>query len=178
MAVRAFGDQAPDIAASAYIDASAVVIGDVAIGPESSIWPLTSIRGDVHSIRIGARTNIQDGCVLHVTHDGPYTPGGEPLSVGNDVTVGHRAILHACTVGDLCLIGMGATLLDGVVVEPRCMVAAGSLIPAGKTLQEGTLWKGSPARFARELTAEELEQLAYSARHYVELKDQYLTSQP
>jgi carbonic anhydrase/acetyltransferase-like protein (isoleucine patch superfamily) len=132
------------------------------------------LRGDVNEIEIGARTNVQDGSVLHVTHDGPYSPGGRPLIVGDDVTVGHAVTLHACTVGDRCLIGMNSCILDGAVLEPDVMLAAGSLVSPGKRLESGALYRGSPARRARDLTEQELEMLRYSAAHYVRLKDKYL----
>ena len=117
------------------IDPSAVVMGDVALGDDVSVWPHAAMRGDVQVIRIGARTNIQDGTVLHVTHDGPYNPGGFPLHIGEDVTVGHRALLHGCTVGNRVLIGMGAIIMDAVVVEDDVMIAAGALVTPGKRLR-------------------------------------------
>ena len=174
--VRSYADAAPRLGVRCYIDPAASVIGDVELGEDVSFWPAAVARGDVNFIRIGARSNIQDGAVLHVTHDGPYTPGGAPLIVGCDVTVGHGAILHACTIEDLCLIGMHATVLDGVVVERGAMVGAGALVSPGKRVGAGELWLGSPARFARKLSARELEQLAYSAQHYVRLKDRYLAA--
>ena len=130
----------------------------------------------MNAIRIGARTTVQDACVLHVTHDGPYTPGGIPLTIGDDVTVGHRVLLHACTIGDRCLVGMGAVVMDGVVVEPDVFIAAGTLVPPGKRLASGFLYRGSPAQQARPLTPDELEMLKYSAQHYVRLKDRYLAN--
>ena len=172
--VRTWLGLAPRLGARCYIDPLACVIGDVELGDDVSFWPCAVARGDVHHIRIGARTNIQDGAVLHVTHDGPYTPGGFALIVGADVTVGHGAILHACRIGDGCLIGMHATVLDGAVVEPGAMVGAGALVAPGKRVPAGELWLGNPARSARRLSAREHEQLLYSARHYVELKDRYL----
>ena len=175
MTIRSYRDIVPQIHARVYVDEAAVVIGDVVIGEDSSVWPMTVIRGDVEKIRIGRRTNLQDGCILHVTHDGDFSPGGFPLTVGDDVTAGHRATLHACTIGNLCLIGMSATIMDGAVVEDRVIVGAGSLVPPGKVLQSGHLYVGSPARKARALKREELDFLGYSALHYVKLKDQYLT---
>lgn len=173
MTIRPFNGTTPKIAASAYIDEAAVVIGDVHIGEDSSIWPMVAARGDVHHIRIGARTNIQDGSVLHVTADNQFNPGGYPLTIGDEVTVGHGAILHACTVEDLCLIGMGATVLDGAVVRSQAMVAAGSLVPPGKVLEGGYLWVGSPVKQARPLKPAELEYLSFSAQHYVALKNRH-----
>lgn len=173
MGIRVFADILPEIAATAYIDPQAVVIGDVVVGADSSLWPMAVARGDVNAIRIGERSNIQDGTVLHVTHDHEGAPGGHPLYIGDEVTVGHNVTLHGCTVGERCLIGMGAVVLDGAVLEPEVLLAAGSLVSPGKTLEGGHLYRGSPARPARALTAAEREQLAYSARHYVALKDRY-----
>ena len=137
--------------------------------------PRTEISGgDVNAITIGARTSIQDGSVLHVTHDGPYRPGGRALIVGSDVTVGHRVTLHACTIGNACLIGMGSILLDDVIVEDRVMIGAGTLVSPGKRLETGGLYVGSPAKRVRELKQSELDFLTYSAAHYVKLKDEYL----
>lgn len=173
MTIRSYKGKQPEIAESAFVDETALVIGDVTIGEDSSIWPMTVARGDVHSITIGERTNIQDACVCHVTHDGKYTPGGYPLVVGNDVTVGHRVTLHACTVGDLCLIGMSATIMDGAVIGSQAIIAAGALVPSGKELEGGYLYVGTPVRRVRALTDEELESLEYSARHYVKVKNSY-----
>lgn len=171
MAIRSYHDIQPKIAVSAYVDASAVVIGDVSLGEDSSVWPLTVIRGDVNRIRVGARTNLQDNSVLHATHDGKYTPGGFALTVGDNVTVGHRVILHACTVGDLCLVGMGSIIMDGAILESKIMLAAGSLVPGGKHLEGGYLYMGSPVKQVRTLTDDEIESLQYSADHYVEVKN-------
>jgi len=161
------------VGARAWIDPSAVVIGRVDIGEDASLWPTAVARGDVNFIRIGPRSNIQDGSVLHVTHDGPYSPGGLPLLIGEEVTVGHRVMLHACTVGDRCLLGMSSTVMDGAVLEDEVLLAAGSLVPPGKRLAAKSLYRGSPARRVRALSAEELEMLRYSAAHYVRLKERY-----
>ena len=174
MTIRRFENLTPTIDASSYIDAAALVIGDVAIGADSSLWPFVVARGDVNSIRIGARTNIQDHSVLHVTHDGPYNPGGHALEIGDDVTVGHRVILHGCTVGDRCLIGMGSNILDGAVIPPHTFIAAGSLVPPGRELEGGYLWMGSPVEKRRALRDEELAAIAYSAQHYLRLKNRHL----
>lgn len=171
--IRAFEGFIPQIDSSAYIDESAVVTGDVVIGKDSSIWPCCSVRGDIHSIRIGERSNIQDGSILHVTHDSEFAPGGFSLTVGNDVTVGHNVVLHACTVEDLCLIGMGSVLLDGSVVQSGAQVGAGSLVPPNKVLEGGYLWLGSPVKKIRELTDKEKAFFAYSSRHYVDLKNRH-----
>ncbi len=173
MSIRSFKGISPEIADSAYIDESAVVIGDVVIGEDCSVWPMTVIRGDVHTIRIGKRTNIQDGSILHVSHDGKYAPGGFPLSIGDDVTIGHGAIVHACTVGNSCLIGMSATIMDGAVLGDKSILGAGALVPTGKKLEGGYLYMGSPVKQVRELKQEELEFLEYSAEHYAKLKDEY-----
>ena len=173
MTTRKFENKSPDIHPSVYVDDTALVIGDVIIGEDSSVWPMTVIRGDVHSIRIGKRTNIQDASVLHVTHDGEFSPGGFPLTVGDDVTVGHRVILHACSVGNLCLIGMSATIMDGAVLGDKVIVGAGSLVPTGKELESGCLYVGSPVKKVRELTEKELKFLEYSAKHYAKLKEQH-----
>ncbi len=159
-----------------YIDDSAQVIGRVHCGDDVSFWPASVARGDVDAIVIGPRTNIQDGSVLHVTHDGRYTPGGIPLRIGAEVTVGHRVILHACDVGDRCLIGMGAIVMDGAVLEDEIILGAGSLVTPGKRLEARSLYRGSPARRVRGLTGDEIDQLAYSAQHYVRLKDLYLAA--
>ena len=174
MSLRPYRGQLPQLGQRVFVDEAAVVIGDVMLGDDSSVWPCAVVRGDVSPIRIGARTSVQDGAVLHVTHDGPYSPGGRGLFIGDDVTLGHGVILHACTIGKACLIGMGAVLLDGVVLEDEVMVAAGTLVPPGKHLPARTLWAGNPARELRPLTAAQVEQLYYSARNYVKVKDEYL----
>lgn len=171
--IRSFQGITPAIGKGVYVDESAQVIGDVTIGEDSSVWPLTVIRGDVNKITIGARTNIQDNSCLHVTHDGPYTPGGVALVIGDEVTVGHGVILHACTIGDRCLIGMGAIVMDKVVMEDECFVAAGSVVPPNKRLKRRWLYRGSPAVAVRELTAQEIENLTYSAAHYVRVKNRH-----
>lgn len=164
----------PKLSASVYVDEAAVVIGDVEIGDDSSIWPSTVVRGDVNHIRIGSRTNIQDGSVLHVTQPGDGTPEGFPLYVGNNVTVGHGVVLHACTVEDNCLIGMGATLLDGAVIHSQVLVGAGSLVPPGKELESGYLWLGNPVKKIRPLNDKEMAWFEHSAENYVKLKNRYL----
>jgi len=172
--VRAYRNVQPKLGANVYVDPAATVIGDVELGDDVSIWPGAVLRGDVERIRIGARTNVQDGSVVHVTHDGPYTPGGQPCIVGADVTIGHGAVIHACTIEDCCLIGMHATVLDGAVVKRHAFVGAGALVAPGKVVGEGELWVGNPARCVRSLSETEIEALRYSARHYVELKNDYL----
>lgn len=178
MSLRAFGDDVPVLGDRVWIDPGAVVIGQVEIGDDASLWPMAVARGDVNTIRIGARTNVQDGSVLHVTHDGPYSPGGMPLVIGDEVTVGHRVMLHACTIGDRCLLGMSSTILDGATLEDEVFLGAGSLVPPGKRLAARSLYKGSPAQRVRALSDEELAMLRYSAAHYVRLKDRYLAAKP
>src|ERR1700750_305869 len=167
MNIRPYRNRLPKLGSGIYVDEAAVVIGDVELGDDVSLWPFAVARGDVNRIVIGARTNIQDGAVLHVTHDGPYTPGGAPLIIGADVTVGHGAILHACTIEDACLIGMHATVLDGVLVRKHAMIGAGAVVTPGKVVGEGELWLGNPARCVRTLSEKLIEQLYYSAKHYV-----------
>jgi carbonic anhydrase/acetyltransferase-like protein (isoleucine patch superfamily) len=176
MAIRKFNDKQPNIGKSVYIDDSAVVIGDVTVGDDVSIWPATVVRGDVERITIGEGTNVQDGSVLHVTHAGKYTGQGYPLTIGKGVTIGHRAVVHACTVGDYCLIGIGAIIMDGAVLEDYVMLGAGALVPPGKKLESGYLYVGSPAKQSRPLKDSEKEFLEYSSRQYINLKNEYLTS--
>jgi carbonic anhydrase/acetyltransferase-like protein (isoleucine patch superfamily) len=174
MSVRKFENISPRIAATAYVDETALVIGDVSIADDASLWPQVVARGDVNSIEIGARTNIQDGSVLHVSHDSEFAPGGFPLRIGADITVGHQAILHGCTIEDRCLIGMAATVMDGAIVRAGAIVGAGSLVPPGRDLDGGYLWVGSPVRKVRPLSEKEVAFLEYSAAHYVELKNRHL----
>ncbi|MBE9568184.1 MAG: gamma carbonic anhydrase family protein [Proteobacteria bacterium] len=171
--IRGFERFTPEIAENAFIDESAVVTGNVVIGEDSSVWPCCSVRGDINSIIIGERTNIQDGSILHVTHDSEFAPGGSKLTIGNDITVGHNVVLHACTIEDFCLIGMGSVVLDGAVVQSGAMVGAGSLVPPNKVLEGGYMWLGSPVRRVRELTDKEKAFLKYSAEHYVDLKNRH-----
>lgn len=178
MAIRNYQGEEPKIHEDAYIDQAATVIGKVRIGAKSSLWPMSVARGDVNTIEIGRRTNIQDGSVLHVTHDGPYSEGGFPLAVGDDVTVGHNVTLHACTVESGCLIGMGSILMDGAVIKSGAIVAAGALVPPGKILEGGYLWIGSPVKRARSLTTEEHESIMYSAEHYTRLAEMHRKEQP
>lgn len=167
--IRSFEQHTPAIDPQAWLDPLSLVIGDVEIGAHSSLWPLVVARGDINRIRIGCETNIQDGCVLHNSHDGPYMPGGSPLLIGDRVTVGHRAILHGCHIGSGCLIGMGAIVMDKAVVEEGVIVGAGALVTPGKVLRSGFLYTGSPARQSRALSDTEREYLEYSAAHYVKL---------
>lgn len=174
MAIRTFAQHTPRLGERAFVDTSAVVIGDVEIGTDSSVWPLAVIRGDMHRIRIGKRTSVQDGSVLHITHAGPFNPDGFPLLIGDDVTIGHKVMLHGCTVGSRILIGMGSTVMDGAVVEDEVIIGAGSLVPPGKRLESGFLYVGSPVKQARPLTEKERSFFTYTAGNYVKLKDQHL----
>lgn len=158
----------PEVAASAFVEESARVIGEVAIGAESSVWFHVVIRGDVNSIRIGGRTNVQDGTVIHVTHD------THPTVIGNEVTIGHNATLHGCTVEDRCLIGMGAVILDGAVIGEESMVAAGAVVAPGTVIPPRTLALGAPARPKRPLSETEIAHLSQSARNYVGYMKDYL----
>ncbi len=174
MPVRSFQGHQPQFGQRVMIDPTSVVIGDVVLGDDVSVWPMTVIRGDMHRIRVGARTSIQDGSVLHITHAGPYNPDGHPLHIGDDVTIGHKALLHGCTVGNRVLVGMGAIIMDGAVVEDDVVIAAGCLVPPGKRLESGHLYVGSPARKARPLSEKEMSYFTYTAANYVKLKDQHL----
>lgn len=173
-AIRSFDNKTPALGQRVYIDPKSVVIGDVFLGDDVSVWPMAVIRGDVNSIKIGAMCSIQDSSVLHVTHEGPYTSKGYPLVLGQGVTIGHHAVLHGCTIDDFCLIGMGAIILDNVHIHHHVMVAAGSLVAPGKVLESGYLYLGNPAKAIRKLTPKELEHIDYSAQHYVRLKNKYL----
>ncbi len=174
MTVTAYLDILPILGARVYAHPSCQIIGEVSIGEDSSIWCNTVLRGDVNRIVIGKGTSIQDLAVGHVSHRTPDKPGGSPLLVGDYVTVGHSAILHGCTIGNECLIGMGAVILDDAVIPDCVMVGAGSLVPPGKTLESGMLYVGRPAKAVRPLTPEEVAHLRYSAEHYMRLKDDYL----
>ena len=173
MSIRKFKDKSPQIGNAVYIDESAVVIGDVILEDDVSVWPCAVIRGDVAPIVIGTGSSIQDGCVLHGTHQGKYSPDGFTVALGAGVTVGHRAMLHGCTIDDYSLVGVGSIVMDGSVVEDRVMIGAGSLVPPGKVLRSGNLYVGSPVRRIRQLNTEELEFLQYSGQHYVRLKNQH-----
>jgi len=174
--LRSYQGEAPTVGQRVWIDPASTVIGRVELADDVSIWPATVLRGDVNRIRVGRASNIQDGSILHVTHDGPYSPGGFPLEIGEQVTVGHAAVLHACTIGHRCLIGMGAIVLDGAVLGDDIMLAAGSLVSPGKQLDSGWLYRGRPAQPVRKLDEKQIQALRYSAEHYVRLKDQYLKS--
>ncbi|QFY44410.1 gamma carbonic anhydrase family protein [Candidatus Methylospira mobilis] len=176
MTIRSWQGDSPSVGAGVYIDADAVVIGSVQLADDVSIWPAAVVRGDVNSIAIGSGSNIQDGAVLHVTHAHEAAPSGFPLIIGRNVTVGHRAVLHGCTVGDHCLIGIGSIVMDGAVIEEYVMLGAGSLVAPGKRLESGYLYVGLPAKRIRPLGEEEKQFLRYSASHYVALKNECLAN--
>lgn len=176
-AIRCYQNYHPKLGEGVFVDPTALVLGDVEIGADSSVWPMTVIRGDMHRIRIGARTSIQDGSVLHITHAGPFNPDGYPLIIGDDVTVGHKAMLHGCRIGNRILIGMGAIVMDGAVIEDEVVLAAGSLVSPGKVLESGYVYRGSPAQKARPISDKEREFFKYSANNYVKLKNLHLQEQ-
>jgi len=165
----------PVLAAGAWVHPRATVIGEVSLGADASVWPGAVIRGDVNHIMVGEASNIQDGSVLHVSHKTPANPKGSPLIIGARVTVGHTVILHACTIADECLIGMGSIILDRAVIQSHVLLGAGSLVPEGKVLESGYLYLGRPAKRVRELTDEEIAYFNYSAQHYVALARSYVS---
>ena len=172
--IRPYKGITPSIGSRVYIDSSAVLVGEMTLSDDVSIWPLVAARGDVNTITIGARTNIQDGSVLHVTRKSPNNPQGNPLVIGEDVTVGHKCMLHGCQLGNRILVGMGAIIMDGVIIEDDVFIGAGSLVPPNKTLVSGYLYMGNPVKQARPLKESESAFLKQSAVNYVELKDDYL----
>jgi len=174
MAIRSYKGFTPSFNSSVYIDESSVLVGDITLGDNSSIWPLVAARGDVNYIRIGKRSNIQDGSVLHLSRATKSNPDGYPLIIGDDVTVGHKVMLHGCVLGNRILVGMGTIIMDNVVVEDDVIIGGGSLVPPNKRLESGYLYVGSPAKQARSLTEQELAFLKISADNYVSLKDEYL----
>ncbi|MDF1589314.1 MAG: gamma carbonic anhydrase family protein [Gammaproteobacteria bacterium] len=176
MVMKSFRGHSPKLGQGVWVDDSAVLIGDVEIGDDSSVWPLVSIRGDMHQIRIGIRTSIQDNSCLHITHASEFKPEGHPLIIGDDVTIGHLVMLHGCTIGNQVLVGMSSTILDGAVIEDQVLIGAGSLVPPGKRLESGYLYLGSPVKQIRPLTEDERVYLNYSASNYVKLKDAYLAA--
>jgi carbonic anhydrase/acetyltransferase-like protein (isoleucine patch superfamily) len=174
MTIRAYKGITPTLASGVYVDESSVLVGDIELAEDVSVWPLVAARGDVNYIRIGARTNIQDGSVLHLSRPSKGKPEGSPLIIGEDVTVGHKVMLHGCTLGNRILVGMGAIVMDDVIVEDEVIIGAGSLVPPGKRLQSGYLYVGSPVKQARPLNEAEKAFLAESAANYVLLKNEYL----
>ena len=176
MTIRTYQTNKPILEAGAYVDETALVIGDVHIGQDSSIWPFSVVRGDVNQIRIGQRTNVQDGCVLHVTHKYPALPEGHALHIGDAVTVGHKVVLHGCTIEDQVLIGIGAIVLDGAHIQKHVVIGAGTVVTQGKLLESGFLYFGAPVKKIRPLRDEEIAWLDYSANHYVKLKNNHSQS--
>ncbi|HCH69529.1 MAG TPA: gamma carbonic anhydrase family protein [Colwellia sp.] len=172
--LRSFQGITPAFGDRIYIDQSAVIVGDITLADDVSIWPLVAARGDVNTITIGARTNIQDGSVLHVTRKSEHNPNGNPLIIGADVTVGHKCMLHGCTLGDRILVGMGAIIMDGAIIENDVFISAGALVPPNKTLTSGYLYVGNPVKKMRPLKDSEAAFLKQSAINYVELKNDYL----
>lgn len=164
----------PTLGDGVYIDESAVIVGDITMMDDVSIWPLVAARGDVNKITIGARTNVQDGTVLHVTRKSRKFPDGIPLIIGEDVTIGHKCLLHACTLGDRILLGMGSVVMDGAIVNDDIIIGAGSLVPPKKELESGYLYVGHPVEKKRPLRDDEIAFLKASAQNYVDLKNEYL----
>ena len=175
--IRTFKGITPKLGERVYIDAAATVIGDVALGDDVSVWPGAVIRGDMHKIRIGNRSNVQDNAVLHITHASDFNPGGWPLIIGEDVVIGHRALLHGCTLGNRILVGNGAIVNDGAVVEDEVIIGAGCVVPPGKRLESGYVYVGNPCKQGRALKESERKFFSYSPANYMKLKDQYLAEQ-
>lgn len=175
--IKSYKSITPTIKENCYIDDSAVLYGDITLEQDVSIWPLVAARGDVNTISIGARTNVQDGSVLHVTRKSKGNPNGNPLIIGEDVTIGHKAMLHGCQLGNRILVGMGAIIMDGVIVNDDVIIGAGSLVPPNKVLESGYLYVGNPAKQARPLKESELAFLTISSQNYVKLKDEYIEEQ-
>ncbi len=171
--IRSYLEHSPTIDSSCYVDDMSVVIGDVQLAENVSVWPFAVIRGDVNSIRIGKNSNVQDHCMLHVSHKNQSKPNGSPLMIGEDVTVGHHVTLHGCTIGNRVLVGINTVVLDDVIIEDDVIIGAGSLVPPRKVLKSGFLYVGSPVQQVRPLTEKELEFLSYSALRYVKVKDDY-----
>jgi carbonic anhydrase/acetyltransferase-like protein (isoleucine patch superfamily) len=174
--METFQGMTPRLGDKVFVHASATIIGDVVLDDEVSIWPGVVIRGDVNSIRIGARSNVQDGSILHVTHKSRHNPAGASLCIGRDVTIGHAVILHGCRIEDECLIGMGSLVMDNAVLQPRVLLGAGSLVPEGRVLETGWLYFGRPAVQVRRLNEEELDYFAYQAANYARLAAEYRLS--
>ena len=169
--IRSYQGITPILGERVFVDRTAVVIGDVHLGDDCSVWPLAVIRGDMHHIRIGARTSVQDGSVLHITHASDYNPGGYPLIIGDDVTIGHQAMLHGCTIGDRVLVGMKSMIMDGAVVENEVIIA-GAMVwkNAGKWL----CLHGFTCQKGRPITEKERKYFTYTAKNYVKLKDKHM----
>ena len=174
LSIRSHRGISPNLGLRVYVDPAATVIGNVCLGDDVSVWPGAVLRGDMHSISVGARSNIQDNAVLHITHASDFNPAGWPLSIGEDVFVGHRAILHGCTLGNRILVGNGAIVNDGAVVEDEVIIGAGCMVPPGKTLASGFVYVGNPCKPLREISDKEKSFFSYSPANYVKLKNQYL----
>lgn len=175
--VRSFAGHTPQLGERVFIDRNASVIGNVVLGDDSSVWPQAVIRGDMHHIRIGQRTSIQDGTICHITHAGPFNAAGCPLIIGDDCTIGHGVILHGCTLGNRILVGMGSIVMDGVNIADDVVIGANSLVPPGKQLESGFLYMGSPVKKVRPLSDKEMAYFTYSANNYCQLKNHYLAEQ-
>ncbi|WP_153448040.1 gamma carbonic anhydrase family protein [Vibrio algicola] len=172
--IRSFKGIKPQLETGVYVDETSILVGEITIGQDSSVWPLVAARGDVNHIHIGQRTNVQDGSILHVTHKNDDNPHGFPLIIGNNVTIGHKVMLHGCTIHDRVLVGMGSIILDGAIIESDVVIGAGSLVPPNKRLESGYLYIGSPVKQARALSAQESAFLLKSADNYVATKNDYL----
>ena len=172
--IRPYLDHSPKIDATCYIDEMSVVIGDVTLAENVSVWPFAVIRGDVNHIHIGKNSNVQDHSMLHVSHKKADKPEGSPLIIGEDVTIGHHVKLHGCTIGNRVLVGIGTIILDDVIVQDDVMIGAGSLVPPNKVLESGYLYVGSPVKKVRPLTEKEIAFLPYSAQNYVKVSGNYL----
>lgn len=176
MPLARYLDNCPTLGARVYLHASAQLIGDVRIGDDSSVWCNAVLRGDVNHIRVGRCSNIQDFTMGHVSHKNEHNPLGAPLIIGDYVTIGHSVILHGCSIGNECLVGMGSIVMDDVQIGAQVMVGAGSLVPPGKVLESGFLYVGRPVKRVRALTTKEITYLHYSAEHYVRVKENYLNA--
>ncbi len=176
-AIRRYKGILPTVGERVFVDPASVVIGDVVLGDDCSVWPCAVIRGDMHRIRIGARTSVQDGVVLHITHASQFNEGGWPLTIGDDVTIGHNACLHGCTIGNRVLIGIGSTVLDGATINDDVVLGAGSLVPPRKTLESGYMYMGAPCKQIRPLKESEKAFFTYSANNYVKLKNEFLAEE-
>lgn len=176
LALRPWKGIEPQLGRGVYVDPAAMVLGDVVLGDDCSVWPMAVIRGDMHRIRIGARSSVQDGSVLHITHASDFNPEGFALIIGEEVTIGHRAVLHGATLGNRILVGMGAIVMDGAVVEDEVIIAAGAVVTPGKRLESGHVYAGNPAKALRPLKEAERAFFPYTAGNYVKLKDEYLAT--
>jgi len=172
--IRSHCGISPQLGQRVYVDPAATVIGNVSLGDDASVWPGAVIRGDMHRIVVGARSNVQDNAVLHITHASDFNPDGWPLTIGDDVVIGHRAVLHGCTLGNRILVGNGAIVNDGAVIEDEVIIGAGCMVPPGKTLETGYVYVGNPCKQMRALSDSEKQFFTYSPANYVKLKDQYL----